>query len=199
MRYAAEHKHETRQRVLKAAARMIRVCGPHQLGVAGVMAEAGLTHGGFYAHFKSREDLLAATVDQMFDGSRAMLELTAQDQPAAGALNAFVDFYLSARHRDSRNGGCPLPYLAAYAPRLAKPVRERFARGVAGLTAALAQKLAAHGVDQPQNEAASVLAELVGARSLARAEPDPERSDAILATSKAAITRRYHLETPTDD
>jgi TetR/AcrR family transcriptional regulator, transcriptional repressor for nem operon len=194
MRYGAEHKQQTRERVLKEAARAIRLSGPHQVGVAEVMAKAGLTHGGFYAHFKSREDLVAAAVGQMFEDSRAALELTAKDQPPAGALNAYLDFYLSARHRDSRSSGCPLPYLAADAPRLAEPIRERFARGVEGLRASLATKLAAHGIDHPDSEAASMLAELVGAVSLARAEPDRDRSDAILATSKAAIRRRYNLE-----
>ena len=80
MRYDAEHKSKTRQRVLKEAAKAIRAEGPHQISVASVMAEAGLTHGGFYAHFASKDDLVAAAIDQMFaEGvSRIVLEIGAR-------------------------------------------------------------------------------------------------------------------------
>ncbi len=194
MRYGAEHKQQTRERVLKEAARAIRVSGPHQVGVAEVMAKVGLTHGGFYAHFKSREDLVAAAVEQMFADSGAALALANEDRPPAEALNAYLDFYLSPRHRDSRNGGCPLPYLAADAPRLPEPVRDRFAMGAAGLRRMLGAQLSRLGVPSAAEAASSMLAEMVGALSLARAEPDPTLSDAILDTSKTALKRRFKLE-----
>jgi len=194
MRYGSEHKQQTRERVLKEAARAIRVSGPHQVGVAEVMAKAGLTHGGFYAHFKSREDLVAAAVDRMFQDSGAALALGDRERPPQEVLGGYIDFYLSPRHRDTRNGGCPLPYLAADAPRLPGPVRERFASGVARLRDMLLDQLTRLGVSAPDQEAGSMLAELVGALSLARAEPEPALSDAILATSKTALKRRYKLE-----
>ena len=195
MRYDAEHKQKTRERVLKEAAKAIRAEGPHQVGVAGVMAKAGLTHGGFYAHFSSKDELVAAAIGQMFEESRGKLAETAEGQDPAQALGGYIDFYLSRGHRDTRTAGCPLPFLAADAPRLGDPARERFARGVAGLQAILAGQLARLGHAQAEEEAASMLAELVGAVSLARAEPDPTRSDAILARSKAALKRRFKLET----
>ncbi|MDB5444935.1 MAG: TetR/AcrR family transcriptional regulator, partial [Phenylobacterium sp.] len=74
MRYDAEHKQRTRERLLKAAARILRQEGPHRLAVAQVMGEAGLTHGGFYAHFKSRDDLLDHGIEEMFRQSREQLE-----------------------------------------------------------------------------------------------------------------------------
>ena len=67
MRYDSEHKERTRARVVKEAAKAIRAEGPHRVGVAGVMAKAGLTHGGFYAHFASKDDLVGAAMSQMFD------------------------------------------------------------------------------------------------------------------------------------
>ncbi|HEY2660331.1 MAG TPA: TetR/AcrR family transcriptional regulator [Caulobacteraceae bacterium] len=195
MRYDAEHKQKTRERVLKEAAKAIRAEGPHQVGVAGVMAKAGLTHGGFYAHFSSKDELVAAAIGQMFEESRGKLAETAEGRTPAGALNGYIDFYLSRAHRDARTAGCPLPFLAADAPRLADPARKRFALGVAALRSALAAQLTALGHDRAEDEAASMLAELVGAVSLARAEPDPAGSDAILARSKAALKRRFNLET----
>lgn len=194
MRYDAEHKQKTRERVLKEAARAIRAEGPHRIGVAGVMARAGLTHGGFYAHFASKEAFVAEAIGQMFeDGPTAMLKKM-QGEPPRQALRNYINFYLSAAHRDTRDSGCPLPFLAAEAPRLAEPSRERYARGAARLTEILATHLAALDVAHPEDEASAMLAQLVGAVSLARAETDPERSDAILSRSRAQLKRRLGLE-----
>jgi TetR/AcrR family transcriptional repressor of nem operon len=194
MRYDAEHKRKTRERVLQEAAKAIRAEGPHQVGVAQVMAKAGLTHGGFYAHFSSKENLIAEAIGQMFIESGEKMEAEYKDRTPAEALVGYINFYLSRSHRDSRSAGCPLPFLAADAPRLAKPARERFAKGVAGLEARLASQLTALGHAKAAEEAASMLAELVGALSLARAEPDPKRSDRILSLSRAALKRRFGLE-----
>jgi TetR/AcrR family transcriptional repressor of nem operon len=194
MRYDAEHKQKTRERVLQEAAKAVRAEGPHQIGVAKVMADAGLTHGGFYAHFKSREDLLAEAVGQMFREGQARLKQETEGKPPAEALNSYIDFYLSAAHRDTRTSGCPLPFLAADAPRLAEPSRERFARGAAVLADRLAGFLRDLGREEPEALAASALAELVGAVTLARAEPDPDRSDAMLARSRSLLKRRLGLE-----
>lgn len=195
MRYDAEHKQKTRKKVLRAAASAIRAEGPHRIGVAQVMADAGLTHGGFYAHFASKEDLIAASIGEMFRQGSARFEAETAEVSAAEGLARYIDFYLSASHRDSRGLGCPLPYLAADAPRLAGKSREAFAVGVAGLTERLAGKIGELGRAGADAEAASMLAELVGALSLARAEPDSDRSDAILDVSRAALRRRFGLET----
>lgn len=194
MRYDADHKLKTRERVLKAAAKAIRAEGPHKIGVAAVMAEAGLTHGGFYAHFASKDDFVAAAVGQMFVEGRAKLDRAMEGRSPAQGLATYLDFYLSAAHRDTRTSGCPLPFLSADAPRLAAPSREQFAQGVAGLTDRLAQVLMQLGRSDAEETAGSMLSEMVGAVSLARAEPDSVRSDAILARTRASLTRRLGLE-----
>lgn len=194
MRYDADHKQQTRERVLKVAAREIRAQGPHRIGVAGVMAKAGLTHGGFYAHFASKDDLVASAIGQMFQEARGRQQKALADLTPAEGLAAYIDFYLSNEHRDTRTAGCPLPFLSADAPRLDEAARARFAAGVASLTDTLAERLVAVGHADAQELASSMLAEMVGAVSLARAEPDPERSDAILARSRAALKRRLGLE-----
>ena len=194
MRYEPDHKQQTRQRVLKAATRVIRAEGPHQMAVAKVMAKAGLTVGGFYAHFNSKDDLIAAAIDVMFDEARSRVMLETGARPPAEALGAYIDFYLSPAHRDARATGCPMPSLAADLPRLTRTARERFAAGVAGLRQRLGGQLALLGHADPDAEASSMIAELVGALSLARAEPDPAASDAILDRSNAALKRRFALE-----
>ena len=195
MRYDGEHKARTRERVLKEAAKAIRAQGPHRVGVAEVMAKAGLTHGGFYAHFPSKDALVAASIGQMFkEGAGRFSAETDGFTPAEG-LGRYVDFYLSAKHRDSRGAGCPLPYLSADVPRLSGEAREAFAAGVESLRARLAARLALIDRPDPDGEAGSMLAELVGALSLARADADPARSDAILTRSRSALKTRFGLET----
>ncbi len=190
MRYEADHKEKTRQRVLKEAAKAIREEGPHRVAVAEVMAKAGLTVGGFYAHFRSRDDLVAQAIDQMFAEGRK--------PPRAGlspkeALAADIDSYLSSDHRDARDYGCPLPYLAADLPRLTDAARDRFAAGAAKVRARIAGKLMAIGAPDPDAQASSVLSEMVGAVALARAEPEPTASDAILERSRVALRQRLRL------
>ncbi|HEV7692841.1 MAG TPA: TetR/AcrR family transcriptional regulator [Hyphomonadaceae bacterium] len=194
MRYDAEHKQKTRERVVKEAARAIRKDGPHNLALSSVMANVGLTNGGFYAHFKSRDDLLAAGVEQMFRESRARTMLEGEGRSPAENLNAFLDFYLSAAHRDSRTFGCPLAFLSTEAPRLPKAAARQFADGVPKLAGMIAQQLKALGRSDAEDEASSVLAELVGAVGLSRAEPDKEKSDLILERSRRTVARRLGLE-----
>ena len=196
MRYGAEHKQRTRERELRAAARAIRADGPHRIGVAGVMAEAGLTHGGFYAHFRSKDELIAAAIGQMFADGREALQQGGDGRGPRAALTAYVDFYLSPAHRDTRTAGCPLPFLAADAPRLTSGARDRYSRGVAGLTRMLAGLLNALGHTDSEAAASSMLAEMVGALSLARAVADPQESDLILERSSRALKARFGLETP---
>ena len=195
MRYDAEHKQKTRERVLKAAAKAIRAEGPHRIGVAAVMAEAGLTHGGFYAHFASKDDFIAAAVGQMFVEGRARLERAMEGRSPAQGLKTYLDFYLSAGHRDTRTSGCPLPFLSADAPRLTGPSRDQFAQGVAGLSDRLTDVLKQLGHSDAEETGSSMLSEMVGAVALARAEPHPERSDTILARTHASLIRRLGLET----
>ncbi|MFC5524661.1 TetR/AcrR family transcriptional regulator [Rhodanobacter ginsengisoli] len=194
MRYDTEHKQKTRAKVLQVAARAIRADGPERVGVAGVMAEAGLTHGGFYAHFKSKDELIAAAIGTMFDESRTRMVRELEGRTPAEGLLAYIAFYLSAKHRDARGGGCPIAALASDLPRLTAPSREEFAAGVEYLASSLGEKLALLGHADAQDEGRSMVAELVGALSLARIEPDRARSDAILAASRAQLIRRLGLE-----
>jgi TetR/AcrR family transcriptional regulator, transcriptional repressor for nem operon len=193
MRYDPEHKQRTRERVLKQAARAIREDGPHGVSVASVMSRAGLTHGGFYAHFASRDELIAEGISQMFRESSQRLAQSLAGRTPADALADYIGFYLSPAHRDSRTTGCPLPVLSAEARRLPELARARFAAGVSGLEAQLADVLAKLGRADPQAEAGSLVAELVGALALARAEPDPKRADEMLRRSRARLMQRFGL------
>jgi TetR/AcrR family transcriptional repressor of nem operon len=194
MRYDAEHKQRTHQKVLKAAAKTIRAKGPDRVAVAEVMAQVGLTHGGFYAHFASKDDLVAAAIGQMFEESRARLVYETENRSPRDALASYVDFYLSREHRDARRSGCPIAALSSDLPRLSAKVRNQFADGRRRLTLALGGLLEQIGYRNGEAEASSMFAELLGALSLARMEPDGDVSDAILDDSRRSIERRLNLE-----
>ncbi|MGC3971137.1 MAG: TetR/AcrR family transcriptional regulator [Pirellulales bacterium] len=193
MRYDSEHKAKARERILNAAAKAIRKDGPERIGVASVMKDAGLTHGGFYAHFPSKDALVAEAVGKMFEGPYSRFAAETEGRPPAEALAAYVDFYLSSAHRDARERGCPLPALSGEMARLPEAARGRFNQGAAHLRAALAGFLEAMGKADADTLAASVMAELVGAMALARTEGDKARSDAMLAASRTALKERIGL------
>lgn len=197
MRYSVEHKQQTHDKLLAAAAAEIRAHGPDRVGVAGLMAKAGLTHGGFYAHFESKDALIGAAIDRMFEESRARIREVTRDLPPREGLAAYIDFYLSPRHRDARGGGCALAALAGDLPRLDLATRRRFAAGVHRLREILAKALRLLGRDDADALADSMLAELVGALAIARTEPERERSDAILTHSRDALKRRFRLDSDT--
>lgn len=190
MRYAEDHKQATRAKVLRAASRVIRQKGPDRVAVAGIMAEVGLTHGGFYAHFASKDDLLVQAIGQMFLESRDNFAAIVGDRPPLDALTSYFDFYLSTDHRDRRDCGCPLPALSADLPRLPAQSRESYGQGVARLSELLARRMEAAGCPEPDELATSVLSELVGAVALARSVSDRTQSDAILKSSRQSIRSR---------
>lgn len=193
MRYDKEHKAKSRDRILEAAAKAIRKDGPDGIGIASVMKEAGLTHGGFYAHFPSREVLVAEAVGKMFEGPYSRFAAETEGRAPAEALAAYLDFYLSPSHRDSRDRGCPLPALSGEMARLPEAARSRFSQGAAHLREALTGFLEEMGKPEPGTLATSVMAELVGALALARTETDKERSNALLAASRTALKARLGL------
>ena len=195
MRYSSDHKAETRERVLKEAANEIRAKGPDNVAVSGIMARAGLTHGGFYAHFPSKDALVKEAIGTMFADARARSDKIDADGDPRDVLRAYVDFYLSAAHRDRRDRGCPLPTLSGDFARSQPETRERFGAGVVGIATRLAAPLAKLGYADPDAEAHALLAQLVGGVALARAVGDAALSDALLADTHASIVRRYSLET----
>ena len=197
MRYAAGHKARTRTRLVQEAAQSIRRHGVGGTSIDSVTAAAGLTRGGFYAHFGSREEMIAAGVAEMVGQSRIIPADGAAARDPAAALAAYVDFYLSPSHRDSLTASCALPLLVSEAVRLPAPARTQLAQGATHLSAMLEIQLRRLGFDDPQAEASSVLAELVGATTLARAEQDLARSEAWLTHSRISVRRRLGLaETP---
>lgn len=194
MRYDAEHKERTRKHVLAVAAGAIRERGPSGIGVADLMNKAGLTHGGFYAHFNSKDELVAEAIGQMFDERYETFTRCIEGRGPARGLEKYVDLYLSARHRDDLAQGCPIPILSGDVARLPAAAKARFQAGFDRLVEATAGVLADFGQPHPKATASSALAEMVGALALSRAVTDTEASDQLLKVSRDAVKRRMGLK-----
>src|SRR4051794_30857659 len=125
MRYSAEHKARSHEKILSMAARSFRERGGDSSGIGTVMKKVGLTKGGFYRHFKSKDDLFVEAVARAFDEmGRGMVEI-ATSAPEGQALRAMIEYYLSARHANSPGAGCVLSALGPEFARKPLPVRKR--------------------------------------------------------------------------
>jgi TetR/AcrR family transcriptional repressor of nem operon len=194
VRYDESHKEKTRLRVLAEAAAAIRTKGAERVSVAEVMSAAGLTHGGFYAHFDSKDDLVAQAITHMFDFNHSrFLSLTEGREPAAAIAN-YVDHYLGQAHRLDRATGCPVATLSGDLPNMSDRARERFTDGTERWAAALAKLARKLGAKDADAIAWSAIAEMSGAVALSRTVSE-ERAAAILRNSRANVKRRFGLAT----
>ncbi len=186
MRYAPEHNEATRERILAAASRLFREHGIAAVGLAKIMAEADLTVGTFYTHFKSKEALLREALLQSLDVRNAELERALRDGGPEMAIRA----YLSAEHRDSPGSGCPTAALASEVARHPRPTRQTFASHLEPSLDLLAGWLSTRQRKKvARADAAALLGLLVGTLQLARATPDRAESGAILEAGVRAALR----------
>src|ERR1700739_1971662 len=127
MRYSKEHKQETHARIVRKASVRLREKGAHGIGVADLMKEAGLTHGGFYAHFDSRESLVIEAFNYAMDRANARWRNLAEETPPNRRLATIIEAYLSPVHRDDPGHGCAVPSLGAEIARESPKTRKAFA------------------------------------------------------------------------
>lgn len=166
-------KEETHERIVATAARAIRRRGYDATGVADVMKEAGLTHGGFYAHFASKTALLAEAADRAGAQSMDSLRQAAAAAPPGQALSALLDAYLSEAHVRNAELGCPIAALGSEMPRQDDAVRAAATRRIKELVDLIARELPGWGKAGAHEQAMGTLATLVGSLVLARAVDDP--------------------------
>ena len=177
MRYSSQHKEATRQRILSTAGRRIRHDGIDGSGVAGLMTDAGLTNGAFYAHFDSKEDLVAQVVaDQL----RAQLTTLSDLDPGLAGIEQFLRWYVSTEHRDARADGCPSAALLDEIARSSDLVRSAYTKGLLALADEVAGRIAPQDPASARRAVLGAFATLIGTVQLARAVTDPAISAAIL-------------------
>ena len=180
----------THHRIVASAARAIRRAGYAGVGVADIMKYAGLTHGGFYAHFASRDALLVEAIERAGRDSATVVaaNMTARRAKGASALRALVESYLADSQLARAEEGCPVAALCGEMPRQAPEVREASAERVRGLLGLVQQTLPS-SADAGSHLA--VTSTLVGALQLARALGDNAQGKSLLAASRKALLAQY--------
>jgi TetR/AcrR family transcriptional regulator, transcriptional repressor for nem operon len=192
MRYPPNHKTATRRRILAAAGEAFRERGVAETGVDEVMRRAGLTHGGFYAHFRDKTELVAEACAAAFETAVPNLDRIAAQATPARRARLLIDSYLSHHHRDHRNSGCVVVAVGADIARLRGAARAGYSRG---FTVHLDRLCAALRLsDDPtenRDRVTHLMSSLVGALLFARAIDDPAGSDALLESSRRMLKKEF--------
>ena len=179
MPYAPELKMKSREKILEAALRLYKARGFEDVSIDEVMAEAGLTRGGFYAHFKSKADLIAQA---FLEAAREPVEAVA----GAEALGAFADTYVSAMHRDNPGAGCPGAALTQDVARESPEARAAYTEFLRAFTGAIDVFLGNDKRDMSE-DALALIAQMIGTVQMARAVSDPMLSTRILKAGRQAV------------
>lgn len=180
MRVSREQAAENREKIITIAAKLFREKGFDGIGVADLMKSAGLTHGGFYGHFDSKEDLMAQACERAVDELLQAGEVRSKESKDS-PYNAFLKNYLSIVHRDNPGAGCLMTALGAEASRQNQSVRSAFTHSAKRLVAALTAIIPAANKKKARENALVTLSMLVGAQTIARALDDEEVSQEVLA------------------
>ncbi len=181
MPYAPEQKKRSRERILSAAMPLFKARGFEDVSIDEVMAAADLTRGGFYAHFRSKSDLIAECF-----AAEVGLQTPAQELAGSDELSKFVDAYVSALHRDNPQGGCPIAALTQDVTREGDAPRSAYTRFLKYFIGVIDGYLGNAPGDQT-DDALAILAQMVGTVMVARATNDPMLSTRILKAGRQAV------------
>ena len=185
---APTRKEATHERIVEAAARAIRRSGYGGTGVADIMKDAGLTHGGFYAHFPSREAMLAEAADRAGAESVAVMARIAGAEPPQRALQAMLRAYLSKAHVEGVETGCAVAALGSEMPRQSPKVRRAATRRIKEMIDLVARQSPDWGQPGAHKHALVTVATMVGTLLLARAVDDPKLSDELREATLSHLT-----------
>jgi TetR/AcrR family transcriptional repressor of nem operon len=183
MRYSTEHKSHTRQHIIQSAATQLRMHGLNGVGVATLMQTAGMTHGGFYAHFKTKIALIVEAIDTSLAETFELLQRAAEKAAGGKSRRAIVDAYLSTAHRDEPGKGCAIAALGTDIARLKPQQRKRIDSRIE-----LLLELISDQSSTCREEAIVQLSTMIGGLVLARVVASKDLSNEILDTLKASYS-----------
>jgi TetR/AcrR family transcriptional repressor of nem operon len=190
VRYPAEHKEETRARIVRTASREFRRSGGAGIGIAGLMKELSLTHGGFYRHFKSKDQLFAEAVDEAFEDVSAKL-MRAAAHSRGREIEAVVDAYLNDSHCAHPAEGCPIASLAADVARQPRKVRLAMEGALERYAERFAPFCAGRTEGERRRNAILLFAGMAGTLTLARATADESLRASILESAREFYKRSF--------
>jgi TetR/AcrR family transcriptional regulator, transcriptional repressor for nem operon len=189
MRKSRQETAETRQRIVEAASVEFRRSGIDGTGLADLMAAAGLTHGGFYKHFESKEQVVEESLALAIETMVESMKRTASASSGKGGLHAVIADYLSVKFRDDVAGGCPFVALGSDVARSSDTVREATTTGFLKMVDIIAGQLDGMSPAAAKKEALSMLSTMIGAVTLARVVTDPDLSASILRQARKHLTQ----------
>ena len=190
MRVTKQQAEHNRERVLEVASTLFRERGFDGIGVAELMKQAGLTHGGFYGQFASKDELMGEALDRAFDDALAhwrSIAVEAEQHHAGSALRVVSKVYLSPEHCEQLGTGCVMAALATDAVRQSASVRQRMTQGVQKFTHAMSKLFPSKAPEIQREKALAMTASLVGALMLARAVDDPKLAEEILQATRKVV------------
>ncbi|MFD7011196.1 TetR/AcrR family transcriptional regulator [Rhodococcus jostii] len=185
-RYGSEHKAQTRARVVEAAGRRLKKDGIDGAGVSALMSDAGLTNGAFYAHFASKDELVAVVLADQLTKQLDTLRALPDD---GHSLQSYIEGYLSASHRDQRENGCPSAALLGEISRSKPIVQQSFTDGIEAMITIVAGRTHVDDTATARTIAIGLMSSLIGTLQLSRAVSDPTLSNEILAAGLANAFR----------
>jgi len=191
MRYSAEHKQETRERIVRAASRHFRGRGGEGVAIAELMRKLHLTHGGFYRHFESKEQLFAEAVAKSFEDVRAKFTDAVEQGLPGGELKIIIEHYLSLEHCAHPDSGCPIAALASEIARYPRAVRSKIDRAMRDHLKRMARFLPGATDKERQRNALVLFSGMGGALTLARSVADEDLRQSILQAAREFYLKAF--------
>jgi TetR/AcrR family transcriptional regulator, transcriptional repressor for nem operon len=191
MRYQLQHKAEIHQRIVKDASRRVRVEGITGAAVSAVMRDAGLTHGGFYKHFGSKDELLMESLSQAFQEIADRLARAGENCRPEKAWKAIVKTYLSLEYCDHIERGCPLPALAPELARADKAMKPRIFEELKKYRSRMLPFMPGRRTADKERAFFSIFSTMVGAIEIARMLPKPSMREKVLASARDLLLRSF--------
>jgi len=184
MRYPAEHKEQTRERIVKAAARRFRSRGSEGAAIGDLMRDLRLTHGGFYRHFSSKEDLFTQAFEHSLQEVRRKFSANVAEALPGGELKAIIDAYLDIEHSDRPADGCPVATLASEVARRPRPARAAYQRILGNHVKLIAKYVPGKTADERERKAAVLFTGMAGTLTVARVMTDEPRRRRLLEAAR---------------
>jgi TetR/AcrR family transcriptional repressor of nem operon len=191
MRYSPDHKAEVRQRIVQDAALRVRGEGLNGAGVVAVMRDTGLTHGGFYKHFASKDDLLVESVREAFRDFEEKLVHAAEQSRSGEPWKAIVQFYLSVTHCDDPSHGCPITALGPELVRVEAGMRGQFFADILNYKNTMVPFMPGRRAVDKESAFFAIFATMIGAMQLARALPHRAAQKKVLSSARDFLLRSF--------
>jgi TetR/AcrR family transcriptional repressor of nem operon len=191
MRYPPEHKAEVHRKIVKDASRRVRVEGLNGAGVAAVMRDTGLTHGGFYKHFSNKDELLLESLREAFREITDKLANTAERSHPETAWKAIVKTYLSLDYCDHAECGCPLTALAPELARVDKSMRGQILAELVTYKDRMLPFMPGRRAVDKERAFFSIFSTMIGAIEIARMLPEPAMREKVLGTARDFLLRSF--------